>query len=86
MTTLGLKEVPPCMCVHPRIYIHRTILTRVTLVDDSFGHIFFELASAVQAKELVESAPAVVKQDVPKDDIEELIKKLEGLGAKVAKE
>ena len=36
-----------------------------------------------EAKELVESAPKVVKEGVPKDEAEEIKKKLEGVGASV---
>ena len=39
-----------------------------------------------EAKELVESAPTLVKEGIAKDDAEALKEKLEGVGAKVAVE
>ena len=39
-----------------------------------------------QAKALVESAPCVVKKDVPKDEAEAMIEKLKEVGAKVVLE
>ena len=39
-----------------------------------------------QAKELVESAPCVVKKDVPVEEVEKLKKQLEEAGAKAETE
>ena len=36
-----------------------------------------------EAKDLVESAPKAIKEGIPKDEAEELVKKFEGVGAKV---
>ncbi|HIM14452.1 MAG TPA: 50S ribosomal protein L7/L12 [Acidobacteria bacterium] len=36
-----------------------------------------------EAKDLVESAPAAIKEGIPKDEAEALVKKFEGVGAKV---
>ena len=36
-----------------------------------------------EAKDLVESAPAAVKEDIPKDEAEAILKKFEEVGAKV---
>ncbi len=35
-----------------------------------------------EAKDLVESAPKAVKEDIPKDEAEAIVKKFEGVGAK----
>ncbi len=35
-----------------------------------------------EAKDLVESAPTAVKEDIPKDEAEAIVKKFEGVGAK----
>jgi large subunit ribosomal protein L7/L12 len=36
-----------------------------------------------EAKDLVESAPKAIKEGIPKDEAEALVKKFEGVGAKV---
>ena len=36
-----------------------------------------------EAKDLVESAPKAIKEGIPKDEAEPLVKKFEGVGAKV---
>ena len=36
-----------------------------------------------EAKDLVESAPKAIKEGIPKDEAEALVKKVEGVGAKV---
>lgn len=36
-----------------------------------------------EAKDLVESAPAAIKEDIPKDEAETIVKKFEEVGAKV---
>ena len=36
-----------------------------------------------EAKDLVESAPKAVKEDIPKDEAEAIVKKFEAVGAKV---
>ena len=36
-----------------------------------------------EAKDLVESAPAAIKEDIPKDEAEAILKKFEEVGAKV---
>ena len=36
-----------------------------------------------EAKDLVESAPAAVKEEIPKDEAEAIAKKFEEVGAKV---
>jgi len=36
-----------------------------------------------EAKDLVESAPAAIKEGIPKDEAEALVKKFEKVGAKV---
>ena len=36
-----------------------------------------------EAKELVESAPKAIKEDIPKDEAETIKKKFEDVGAKV---
>ena len=42
--------------------------------------------SLVDSKKFVESAPKVIKEGVPKDDVDKMAKIFEGLGAKVTVE
>ena len=39
--------------------------------------------SLVDSKKFAESAPKVIKEGLPKEDVEKLVKVFEGLGAKV---
>lgn len=42
--------------------------------------------SLVESKKFVESAPKVMKEGVPKEEAEKIVKTLEGLGGKVGME
>lgn len=61
----------------------------LTSVGDNKIAVIKEVRAAVpglglgDAKKLVESAPAVVRESVPKDEAEEIKKKIESAGAKV---